>query len=58
MRRRFRGKDLTIEVRNPERVCRGVRALTVDGEPVEGGLVPAERLRQGGRIVAVMGEPS
>jgi N,N'-diacetylchitobiose phosphorylase len=55
MRRLFRGKSVEIEVRNPAGVCRGVAQLTVDGEPVPGSLVPAERLREGARVVAVMG---
>jgi len=55
MRRRFRGHNLTIEVRNPAGVCRGVATLTVDGRPVAGGLVPADRLHDGARIVALLG---
>jgi hypothetical protein len=55
MRRHFRGKNVSIEVRNPAGVCRGVAKLTVDGESVAGNLVPPERLREGSRIVAVMG---
>jgi len=55
MRRHFRGKNVTVEVKNPAGVCRGVKTLTLDGEPVTGQVVPAERLRDGSRIVAVMG---
>jgi cellobiose phosphorylase len=55
MRRHFRGKNVTVEVQNPAGVSRGVKTLTVDGEPVPGQVAPAGRLREGSRIVAVMG---
>jgi len=55
MRRVFRGKTLHIEVRNPAGVCRGVKSLMVDGQPVTGNLIPAARLRRGSRIVAELG---
>jgi cellobiose phosphorylase len=38
--RAFRGSVYEIEVRNPRHVSRGVTSLTVDGERVEGDLVP------------------
>lgn len=40
--RRFRGKTYQIEVRNPDHVCRGVVRMAVDGEQVQGNLVPAD----------------
>ena len=46
----------TIEVRNPERVTRGVRRVTVDGEVVEDGRIP---LREGAgkrKVEIEMGE--
>jgi cellobiose phosphorylase len=55
MQRHFRGKMLSIEVQNPSGVCRGVKKLTVDGQSVPGNVVPADELRQGSKIVAVMG---
>ena len=55
MKRHFRGKGVSIEVQNPAGVCRGIAKLTVDGERVPGNVVPTERLREGSRIVAVMG---
>ena len=39
--RRFRGATYRIEVRNPDGVSKGVRSLTVNGEPVDGALIPA-----------------
>jgi cellobiose phosphorylase len=55
MRRHFRGKSLRIEVKNPSGVCRGVKTLTVDGKTVPGCVVPADRLKDGSKIVAVLG---
>jgi cellobiose phosphorylase len=55
MRRQFRGKNLRIEVKNPAGVCRGVKSLSVDGEPVAGNLIPVERLNEGSRISVVLG---
>lgn len=42
--RRFRGKTVHIEVLHRSGQGHGVTALTVDGEPVEGTLVPVGRL--------------
>ena len=55
MRRHFRGKNLSIEVRNPSGVCKGVAELSVDGHRVEGCVVPTSLLRDGSTIVAVLG---
>ncbi|HZW04756.1 MAG TPA: glycosyl hydrolase family 65 protein, partial [Anaerolineaceae bacterium] len=41
-RRRFRGKRLHITVHNPQRVCRGVAKLCVDGKTLPGSLIPAD----------------
>ena len=38
--RRFRGATYRIEVRNPDGVSKGLKSLIVNGEPVEGTLVP------------------
>jgi cellobiose phosphorylase len=40
VRRRFRGAEYQIVVKNPEHVSRGVRQLTVDGLVVPGNVVP------------------
>lgn len=53
--RLFRGKRVTIEVRNPRRVCRGVVALTLDGRLLPGNLAPAADLRDGSHLVATLG---
>ncbi len=38
--RRFRGAVYEIQIKNPGHVCRGVSAMTVDGETISGTLVP------------------
>ena len=40
MRRQFRGATYAITVQNPDGVSKGVRAVTVDGEPLEGNVLP------------------
>jgi len=39
--RRFRNAVYEIDVRNPDGVSRGVRSATVDGQPLDGNLLPA-----------------
>lgn len=53
--RLFRGKVLEIEVRNPDHVCRGVKTLTLNGEPLPDNLVPADRLEDQNRVEVVLG---
>jgi N,N'-diacetylchitobiose phosphorylase len=55
MRRVFRGKTLKIEVKNPQGVSKGVTSLTVDRKIIEGNLVPLEKLKDGSKIVAILG---
>jgi N,N'-diacetylchitobiose phosphorylase len=55
MTRQFRGKPVRIEVRNPNGVSRGVQRLTVNGREIPGNLIPAEKLTDGAKIVAVLG---
>jgi N,N'-diacetylchitobiose phosphorylase len=54
--RRFRGKSIAIEVKNPDGVCHGVRSLTLNGEALTGNLVPAGRLGQENVVEVVLGE--
>jgi cellobiose phosphorylase len=53
--RRFRGKTVTITVSNPDGVEKGVKSLTLNGEPLAGMLVPAEKLRDDNDVRVVMG---
>jgi cellobiose phosphorylase len=38
--RKFRGATYNIEVKNPDKVQKGVKTLTVDGKPVAGCIIP------------------
>ncbi len=53
--RTLRGKRLSIAVRNPRGVQKGVTALTINGTPVEGNLIPNALLSDNARIEAIMG---
>lgn len=54
--RRWRNMNISIEVKNPSRVCRGIESLEVDGKKLDSVLVPVDLLHDGSRIVAVMGK--
>ena len=54
--RRWRGMNLSIEVKNPEHVCKGIVSIEVDGKTFESATVPVSELRDGSKIVAVMGK--
>ena len=53
--RRFRGHSLEIEVENPKGVCREVCSLTLNGEALEGNLIPAAKLGEKNVVKVVMG---
>jgi cellobiose phosphorylase len=53
----FRGATYHIEVRNPNGVSKGVRALTVDGESIAGNVVPIRNEGQSVRVEVLMGCP-
>ncbi|MBR3106917.1 MAG: glycosyl transferase [Clostridia bacterium] len=38
--RRFRGATYEIDIQNPDHVCRGVKSVIVDGEAIEGSVLP------------------
>jgi cellobiose phosphorylase len=54
-RRRFRGRTIQIEVKNPNGVCRGVKSLTLNGETLTDNLVPADRLGEHNQVEVVLG---
>ena len=39
--RQFRGATYDITVKNPDHVCKGVKSVTVDGNAIEGNVLPA-----------------
>ncbi|MGO9013269.1 MAG: GH36-type glycosyl hydrolase domain-containing protein [Bryobacteraceae bacterium] len=51
----FRGKKVLVEIRNPAGVQKGVRKLLLNGEPLDGNLIPAERLTEENRVVVEIG---
>lgn len=53
--RRFRGKQLIIEVENLSGVSTGVRSIILNGDPLEGNLIPAELLKDKNTVKVVMG---
>lgn len=53
--RDFRGVRYEIEVANPKHVCRGVRTIIVDGEPIIGTCVPVLENKRTHQVKVVMG---
>ncbi len=53
--RRFRGRTIEIEVKNPDGVCRGVKTLTLNGRVLGEALVPADELDEHNRVEVVLG---
>ncbi|TCW60444.1 glycosyl hydrolase family 65 protein [Treponema sp. J25] len=53
--RRFRGKNLTIRVENPQGVCKGVKEVYLNGTKLQDNLVRPELLGPTNEIVALMG---
>jgi N,N'-diacetylchitobiose phosphorylase len=53
--RRFRGKKIRIEVKNPSGAQKGIRELTLNGEKLSGNLIPAGKLKDENVVIAVMG---
>ena len=40
-KRQFRGATYDIKVKNPDHVCKGIKSVTVDGNAIDGNLIPA-----------------
>jgi N,N'-diacetylchitobiose phosphorylase len=53
--RRFRGRSVQIEVKNPDGVCRGVKLLTLNGKMLVGNLIPADKLGEENNVEVVLG---
>jgi len=53
--RQFRGKRLEIVVSNPNHVCRGVTSLVLNGETMEGSLLPIQLLKNENRVTVTLG---
>ena len=53
--RRFRGRIMHIEIRNPAGVCRGVQSLALNGEVLAGSLVPEARIGDDNVVEVILG---
>lgn len=53
--RHFRGKNVEIEVLNPQGICRGIRSITLNGESVTGNIVPVDRMKAQNKVVVLLG---
>jgi cellobiose phosphorylase len=53
--RRFRGKVVNIKVENPNKVEKGVKSMTLNGESIDGNVVPFAKMKDVNEVVVVMG---
>ncbi|MGB7582343.1 MAG: hypothetical protein WBL85_07865 [Sedimentisphaerales bacterium] len=53
--RRFRNKTLNIKVINPNGVEKGVKKITLNGQIIEGSLIPASKMKKENEVVVEMG---
>ena len=53
--RTFRGKRVNVEVTNPSGVQKGVKKLVLNGEPLAGNFIPAEKLAAESQVLVEMG---
>jgi N,N'-diacetylchitobiose phosphorylase len=53
--RRFRGKAIEIEVKNPNGVCRGVKLLKLNDQALPGNLIPALLLGEKNQVEVILG---
>jgi cellobiose phosphorylase len=54
--RRFRGAVYRIEVENPEHICKGVRTVRVDGDEIQGDVLPIYADGKTHHVQVTMGE--
>ena len=55
VRRRFRGAEYVITVKNPDHVSKGVKSLVVNGKEIEGNLIPVQPEGSTSDITVVLG---
>ncbi len=56
MRREFRGKIVLIKVDNSQKVQKGVLKIIVNGEAIEGDLIPMTKMKEENEVTVVMGK--
>ncbi|MDF3059166.1 MAG: glycosyltransferase 36 [Rariglobus sp.] len=54
-RRLFRGCEIHVEIRNPTKANRGISHLLVNGERIEGNLLPLASIKPDTRVIATLG---
>ena len=50
--REFRGQRVTIKIANPNKKCRGITSLTVNGKKIAGNLLPLSEVKDGAVVEA------
>ncbi len=53
--RRFRGATYDIAINNPDHVCKGVKAVVVDGKAIEGNVLPVFADGKNHEVVVTLG---
>ena len=51
----FRGKNIEIDIKNPNHAQSGVKEFTLNGEKISGNYVPADKLKADNKIEIVLG---
>ena len=51
----FRGKNLKIDVKNPDHIQSGVKEIILNGEKLERNYIPAEKLSENNDITVILG---
>jgi cellobiose phosphorylase len=54
--RRFRGKLLDIQVRNPDGVQKGVKSILLNGREIQGCFIPFSKMKKTNAVEVVMGQ--
>jgi cellobiose phosphorylase len=51
----FRGKHISIDIKNPHHVQSGVKEMTVNGEKVQGNFLSADKLTDVTKVEVILG---
>jgi N,N'-diacetylchitobiose phosphorylase len=55
IKRKYRDKNLTIHIKNDNGVEKGVQQISINGESLEGNLIPMNKIKDDNDIVVIMG---
>jgi len=53
--RKFRGKTINIEVKNPNGKNKGISKMMLNGQVIEGNLIPMEKLEDNNEVICEIG---